>query len=266
MPTNHPKKIFTLGDSFFDTNGGWGIPLCEKLGVEHINCAYGGAGNKRIANAFFKSNNLIDDNTVVVVSWTDLDRVDKYISETPHLLAEFKEYDSGLDTHVINEGWILSGYGLGSYQQKYENGIARFKGMKLLLKSQTYENEEFSEHKRWKAYWKEYYKRYHTFEDSYGESLLHFVNVTQWLEARNIPYIMTSYSNIWAVKHSREFGYLRDNLDFNKWFYYKNLGCWEWVRKNGLPSKNAHPTEKSYAKWADVFIENSNIEYLLENL
>ena len=51
-----------------------------------------------------------------------------------------------------------------------------------------------------------------------------------------------------------------------KWFYYKNLGCWEWVRKNGLPSKNAHPTEESYAKWADVFIENSNIEYLLENL
>ena len=52
MPTNHPKKIFTLGDSFFDSNGGWGIPLCEKLGVENINCAYGGAGNKRITNAF----------------------------------------------------------------------------------------------------------------------------------------------------------------------------------------------------------------------
>jgi hypothetical protein len=260
MPTNHPKKIFTLGDSFFDTNGGWGKPLCEKLGVENINCAYGGAGNKRITNAFFKSNNLIDDNTVVVVSWTDLDRVDKYISETPHLVAEFNEYEGA--TMVYREGWILSGFGLGSYQQK----TARAMGMKLLLKSQTYENEEFSDHKRWKAYWKEYYKRYHTYEDSYCESLLHFVNVTQWLEARNIPYIMTSFSNIWENKHSKEFGYLRDNLDFSKWFYHNKLGCWEWVRKNGLPAKLGHPTEESYAKWADVFIENSNIEYLLENL
>ena len=92
------------------------------------------------------------------------------------------------------------------------------------------------------------------------------MNVTQWLEARNIPYIMTSYSNIWAFKHSKEFGYLRKNLDFSKWFYYQNLGCWEWVSKNKLPIANHHPTEESYAKWADVFIENSNIEYLLENL
>ena len=259
MPTNHPKKIFTLGDSFFDSNGGWGIPLCEKLGVENINCAYGGAGNKRITNAFFKSNNLIDDNTVVVVSWTDLDRVDKYISETPHLVAQYQEYSGDTNT----EGWILSGYGLNSYQRK----TAITKGEKLLLKSQTHEEDgEFSFHKRWKGYWKEYYRRYHTYEDSYCESLLHFVNVTQWLEARNIPYIMTSYANIWAVEHSREFGYIRDNLDFDKWFYYKNLGCWEWVVKNGLPSKNSHPTEESYAKWADLFIENSNIEYLLENL
>ena len=154
MPTNNPKKIFTLGDSFFDSNGGWGIPLCEKLGVENINCAYGGAGNKRIANAFFKSNDLIDDNTVVVVSWTDLDRVDKYISETPHLVAQFQEYSG--DTNITTaEGWILSGYGLGSYQQKYDDGIARFRGSKLLLKSQTLEeNAEFSFHKRWKGYWK----------------------------------------------------------------------------------------------------------------
>ena len=260
MPTNHPKKIFTLGDSFFDTNGGWGIPLCEKLGVEHINCAYGGAGNKRIANAFFKSNNLIDDNTVVVVSWTDLDRVDKYISETPHLIAEFKEYRVNTDTHVTYEGWLLSGYGVDTYQRGQSHV-----GMRKSLRSAE-GTEEFSDDKRWLGYWKEYYKRYHTFEDSYGESLLHFVNVTQWLEARNIPYIMTSYSNIWAFRHSKEFRYLRNNLDFTKWFYYQNLGCWEWVSKNKLPIANHHPTEESYAKWADVFIENSNIEYLLENL
>lgn len=261
MPTNHPKKIFTLGDSFFDTNGGWGIPLCEKLGVENINFGYGGAGNKRIANAFFKSNNLIDDNTVVVVSWTDLDRVDKYISETPHLIAEFKEYRVGKDTHVTDEGWVLSGYGIDTYQKKDRMHI----GMREALHS-VEEQEEFSDDKRWIGYWKEYYKRYHTFEDSYGESLLHFVNVTQWLEARNIPYIMTSYSNIWAFRHSKEFRYLRNNLDLTKWFYYQNLGCWEWVMENKLPIANHHPTEESYAKWADVFIENSNIEYLLENL
>ena len=259
MPTNHPKKIFTLGDSFFDSNGGWGKPLCEKLGVENINFAYGGAGNKRIANAFFKSNNLIDDNTVVIVSWTDLDRVDKYISETPHLMAEFKEYRVRQDTHITHGGWILSGYGIDTYQRGIHVG-----GRKSLQSAEGY--DEFSDDKRWFDYWKEYYKRYHTFEDSYGESLLHFVNVTQWLEARNIPYIMTSYSNIWAFRHSKEFRYLRNNLDLTKWFYYQNLGCWEWVMENKLPIANHHPTEESYAKWADVFIENSNIEYLLENL
>ena len=227
------KNLITFGCSFTDKT--WPVELARLTNSNTICKGRGGVGNFYITNKVYElQNRPIDDsdNSVVIVMWTGIDRVDKAVSK-----KEFHYFDR----HTITDNWLHSG------------GVKGFDNTKTKDR-----------------YWYNYYKTYHTEEDSYLQTLQHIIGVQEFLSNRKIPYMFLTYKDIFTDKHRKykRAKNLENHINWDK-FHFPNGefgGEFEWVKDNNLTWKedNIHPSSESHRKFADYLYNLDECRYLFK--
>tara|TARA_R100000008_G_C3513481_1_gene130097 strand:+ start:35 stop:721 length:687 start_codon:yes stop_codon:yes gene_type:complete len=227
------KNLITFGCSFTDKT--WPVELARLTNSNIVCKGRGGVGNFYITNKVYElQNRPIDDsdNSVVIVMWTGIDRVDKAVSK-----KEFHYFDR----HTITDNWLHSG------------GVKGFDNTKTKDR-----------------YWYNYYKTYHTEEDSYLHTLQHIIGVQEFLSNRKIPYMFLTYKDIFTDKHRKykRAKNLENHINWDK-FHFPNGefgGEFEWVKDNNLTWEDdkIHPSSESHRKFADYLYNLDECRYLFK--
>ena len=246
-------KLLTFGCSFTDNdnelremvNGKyiephntWPVELARLTNTNPICKGMGGVGNFYITNKIYET---VDDpdNSVVIVMWTGIDRIDKVVNK-----EEFHYFDR----YEVRDGWLHSG-GPGMFDR---------------------DNELFDKARSRDRYWYNYYKTYHTEEDSYIQTLQHMIGVQEFLSNRKIPYMFLTYKDIFTDRW-REYKRaknLENQVNWDK-FHFPNGefgGEYEWVRDNNLTwaEDKQHPSSESHRKFAEYLYNLDKCRYLFK--
>ena len=241
------KNLITFGCSFTDIDGehllsqrggifkyreppkSWSVELARLTDSNPICRGKGGAGNSYITNRIYET---VDDsdNSVVIVMWSGIDRVDRAVSRD-----EFYHFDK----YTIKDNWLHSGGKIG-----WDNSKIRDR------------------------YWYNYFKSYHTEEDSYIQTLQHMIGVQEFLSNRKIPYLFLTYKDIFTdrFRNYKRAKNLENLINWDK-FHFPNGefgGEFEWVKDNNLTweEDKQHPSSESHRKFAEYLYNLEESRYL----
>ena len=243
-------KLLTFGCSFTDNdnekmvNGKyiephntWPVELARLTNTNPICKGMGGVGNYYITNRIYETIDTTKynkNNSVVIVMWSGIDRVDKAVSRN-----EFYYFDKFNDN--MKDSWLHSG------------GVKGFDNTKTKDR-----------------YWYNYYKTYHTEEDSYLQTLQHIIGVQEFLSNHKIPYMFLTYKDIFTDKHRKykRAKNLENQVNWDK-FHFPNGefgGEYEWVRDNNLTwaEDKQHPSSESHRKFAEYLYNLDECRYLFK--
>jgi len=224
------KYILAFGCSFTEPHNGWPYRLGQLINYQVINKGISGVGNFHIANQVYETIDTTKytcNNSVVIVMWSGIDRVDKAVSKN-----EFYYFDKFNDN--IKDSWLHSG------------GVKGFDNTKTKDR-----------------YWYNYYKTYHTKEDSYLQTLQHIIGVQEFLSNHKIPYMFLTYKDIFTDKHQKykRAKNLENQVNWNKFHFHDGFkGCMEWCLENGFElNDSSHPYTEGYVKYAEHLIIKKEI-------
>ena len=243
------KNLLTFGCSFTDIDdeyllsqrGGifkyreppksWPVELARLTNSNPVCRGKGGVGNFYITNRIYDT--LDDsDNSVVIVMWSGIDRVDIAVSK-----REFYYFDK----QNIRDNWLHSG------------------GKILFDNSKTKDR-----------YWHNYYRTYHTEEDSYTQTLQHIIGAQEFLSNRKIPYLFLTYKDIFTGRKRiyERAKNLENHINWDK-FHFPNGkfgGEFEWVKDNNLTwnEDGVHPSSESHRKFAEYLYNLDEYRYLFK--
>jgi hypothetical protein len=207
----------------------WSVELARLTDSNPICKGKGAVGNSFITNRIYQT---VDDsdNSVVIVMWSGIDRVDRAVSK-----KEFYYFDK----QNIKDNWLHSG------------------GKMLFDNSKTKDR-----------YWLNYYKTYHTEEDSYIQTLQHMIGVQEFLSNRKIPYLFLTYKDIFTdrFRNYKRAKNLENLINWDK-FHFPNGefgGEFEWVKDNNLTweEDKQHPSSESHRKFAEYLHNLEESRYL----
>jgi hypothetical protein len=243
------KNLLTFGCSFTDIDdehllsqrGGifkyreppksWPVELARLTNSNPVCRGKGGVGNFYITNRIYET---VDDsdNSVVIVMWSGIDRVDIAVSK-----REFYYFDK----QNIRDNWLHSG------------------GKILFDNSKTKDR-----------YWHNYYRTYHTEEDSYTQTLQHIIGAQEFLSNRKIPYLFLTYKDIFTGRKRiyKRAKNLENHINWDK-FHFPNGkfgGEFEWVKDNNLTwnEDGVHPSSESHRKFAEYLYNLDEYRYLFK--
>jgi hypothetical protein len=243
------KNLLTFGCSFTDIDdehllsqrGGifkyreppksWPVELARLTNSNPVCRGKGGVGNFYITNRIYET---VDDsdNSVVIVMWSGIDRVDIAVSK-----REFYYFDK----QNIRDNWLHSG------------------GKILFDNSKTKDR-----------YWHNYYRTYHTEEDSYTQTLQHIIGAQEFLSNRKIPYLFLTYKDIFTGRKRiyERAKNLENHINWDK-FHFPNGkfgGEFEWVKDNNLTwnEDGVHPSSESHRKFAEYLYNLDEYRYLFK--
>ena len=229
---NHPDGI---------TNT-WATYLSENLGVEnHINLASSGAGNDYICHStinYLEHHNLNPQETLVIVMWSGIGRMDLPMSKEWYEHTKFGEY-SVCKTDGIGH-WINSGgFGGGWTNHKIARDIF----------DNVYKIADPVDHCL--------------------KSLRYFVMLESYLKNCGYKFLFTSFVNYWQVDQSHpltsyEFniGYhchsypIFQNFDFSNWFFIneqQDTICEFSLAQDPQPG-DIHPSDNMHKKFAQEIV------------
>ena len=215
------KTLITFGCSFTDKiNEAWPEPLSKLNNFKLINKGKSSAGNYHIAHSVYDT--IYDsDNSVVIVMWSCIDRIDRAVSRGGfHYFEKWENY--------IKDNWLHSGG-----------------------------KPKFSKIYHFDRYWYNYFKAYHTDEDSHIQTLQHILGVQEFLINRKIPYLFLTYKDIFTDRYQKyeKAKNLESHINWDK-FHFPNGkfgGEFEWVKDNELTfgEDGKHPSSESHQKFAE---------------
>ena len=243
------KNLLTFGCSFTDSDDelisapnetpikyrephtSWSVELARLTDSNPICKGKGAVGNFYITNRIYDT---VDDsdNSVVIVMWSGIDRVDIAVSK-----REFYYFDK----QNIRDNWLHSG------------------GKILFDNSKTKDR-----------YWHNYYRTYHTEEDSYTQTLQHIIGAQEFLSNRKIPYLFLTYKDIFTGRKRiyERAKNLENHINWDK-FHFPNGkfgGEFEWVKDNNLTwnEDGVHPSSESHRKFAEYLYNLDEYRYLFK--
>ena len=243
------KNLLTFGCSFTDSDDelisapnetpikyrephtSWSVELARLTDSNPICKGKGAVGNFYITNRIYDT---VDDsdNSVVIVMWSGIDRVDIAVSK-----KEFYYFDK----QNIRDNWLHSG------------------GKILFDNSKTKDR-----------YWHNYYRTYHTEEDSYTQTLQHIIGAQEFLSNRKIPYLFLTYKDIFTGRKRiyERAKNLENHINWDK-FHFPNGkfgGEFEWVKDNNLTwnEDGVHPSSESHRKFAEYLYNLDEYRYLFK--
>lgn len=214
---------FTWGTDLSDYNPNmprpskftWPALFAERLGFEHTCLARPGASNHEIARLFFNYSDSMNEQDLVIINWTWLDR--------------WEYFDPNLPKHQH-----------GPMHREF-----------FWLEDQHQWIQVRPGDDREKHYW----ANYHSELNDKWKSLQLIHSVKSWLDKRRIPYLMTCVDTLIKDKEFHTPNYIvalqQEVLDSILWF--DDQGFVDWSRARGYPvSAGWHPMDLAHSRAAEL--------------
>ncbi len=251
-------NLYTVGCSFtFAQMRGWPKMLADKLEqkglkVNLINQGHPGAGNRYISHKIILDSHVREFKPdLAVIMWSGLTRKELTLDHTDDvLMSAFSGYKDYVRWAGVNTSYLLSGGFCGSWMW---DRIAK----------ETFDNLYKISNNRTMA----------------QDTLIHIINLQNYLKQNNIPYIMSSYMNYWTdedlvgeqdfgIRKFKDLDYLYDQIDFNKWLFINSNkdGIYELAKtiKNGLQEDGFHPEFNVHELWAEMLLNKIDKDGILK--
>lgn len=221
----------------------WGQVLRDEVNPEHYcNLARGGAGNFYIANStieYLETQNLDPTETMVVVMWSGTGRKDMRIAGSwyYHLQEQYRygvkaEQD---DNYYIFSGGLTNSWTANSVTKEMFTWLYKVSDPQTLCK----------------------------------DSIMHFINLENYLKVKGYQYLFTSYCNYWnhdaesspisgdySIGHFLKDSAVYKNFDFDNWFFVDSdqncLG--EFADSRGLMDSTRHPTHAAHEQFVQEVV------------
>lgn len=241
------SKLLVSGCSFTKGNS-WAKFLSNHLGVDLINLAVDGAGNRHIANSiilYLEQNQIDKENTVIIVMWSGITRRDWIVEDDRRYNHLYQNYQYTNDTRLAIPSEILE-------RTKLKNNKARFNSELEIL------DIAYGSHKHhawvidsWLAidHFNSYLKAH-----KYRYLQTNFYAPTQALDD-NCPFKGLNYTN-WLSKVGLSIASYDGFIPFDSQEY---LGNWTYNRgeilNGGETLPDYHPTMDGHQSWTkDILI------------
>jgi hypothetical protein len=247
------KTLLTSGCSFTeDRPGGFSWPnlISKQMNTKLVNVGSGMSGNsfisKQLINTIYH-HYMNEKDLVVGVMWTDISRKDILISRKESKWREIKKPSSKFwSDHVIDDTLIYPTVTMG--------GTPTSKFIKSFwMKSGSINWEE-----NVLKFWKTWYRDYYTFEGMFWETLENILRTQWFLEKYNIPYFMTSVTDLFTEGLSKyeEPKHLYDLIDMDKFCLYDGTkGIYEHNIENNIPfDETKHSTREGHEAFCEDVI------------
>jgi len=227
------KTLLTSGCSFTEDRPGgfyWPNLISKQMNTKLVNVGSGMSGNsfisKQLINTIYH-HYMNEKDLVVGVMWTDISRKDILISRKESKWREIKKPSSKFwSDHVIDDTL--------TYPTVTMDGTPTSKFIKSFwMKSGSINWEE-----NVLKFWKTWYRDYYTFEGMFWETLENILRTQWFLEKYNIPYFMTSVTDLFTEGLSKyeEPKHLYDLIDMDKFCLYDGTkGIYEHNIENNIP-------------------------------
>lgn len=215
----------------------WATYLAKELQVDnHVNLASSGVGNDYICHStinYLEANNLIPQQTLVIVMWSGPTRIDFPISGDWYQQIKFNEYSCCTTDH--NGHWINSGGMAGSWR-----------------------NYDISKNVFGYLY------RITDPVDLAMQSLRYFILLESYLKQKGYRFLFTSFINYWSTDNEYpllsvgeyNLGWLckeqniYKNFDFDNWvFVNSNKDCIGEFAWDELSNGDAHPRDEMHQRF-----------------
>jgi len=225
---NHPEEIIKT----------WATYLAEEMQLDnHVNLASSGVGNAYICHStinYLEANNLIPEQTLVIVMWSGPTRIDFPMSQDWYNHMKFGEYSCCKTDSIgywINSGGIGGGWQYSKESQKIFEPLYRITDpLDLCMQSLRY------------FIMLESYLKQHGYKFLFT-SFINFWDATE--EFTKVP--AGEYNLGWICKEQPLF----QNFDFSNWFFVndnKDTICeFSWDDKS---NGNAHPRDEMHQRFA----------------
>jgi len=264
------KMLLTSGCSFTeDIPGGfyWPNLISKQMNTKLVNIGSGMSGNSFIAKKLINtiSHHYMDDKDLVVgVMWTDISRKDILVSREETLEWSDVTTEKYPDEHPHNKLWLdyviddkltyptVTMSGKTYKESKYIKSLWMKSGMHHWKEADT-------------EFWKTWYIDYYTFEGMFWETLENILRTQWFLEKYNIPYFMTSVTDLFTEGLSKyeEPKHLYDLIDMDKFCLYDGTkGIYEHNVENNIPfDETMHSTQKGQKAFCEDVIIPKVEEY-----
>ncbi len=247
------KTLLTAGCSFTEDRPGgsyWPNLISKQMNTKLVNIGSGMSGNSFISKQLINtiSHHYMNEKDLVVgVMWTAVNRKDILISRKESKWREINKPPSkSWPDHVIDDTL--------TYPTVTMDGTPTSKYIKSFwMKSGQHNwNEADTE------FWKTWYGDYYTFEGMFWETLENILRTQWFLEKYNIPYFMTSVTDLFTEGLSKyeEPKHLYNLIDMDKFCLYDGTkGIYEHNIENNIPfDKTMHSTREGHEAFCEDVI------------
>jgi hypothetical protein len=202
--------------------------------------------SKQLINTIYH-HYMNEKDLVVGVMWTDISRKDILISRKESKWREIKKPSSKFwSDHVIDDTL--------TYPTVTMDGTPTSK----FIKSFWMKSGSINWRETVSKFWKTWYRDYYTFEGMFWETLENILRTQWFLEKYNIPYFMTSVTDLFTEGLSKyeEPKHLYDLIDMDKFCLYDGTkGIYEHNIENNIPfDETKHSTREGHEAFCEDVI------------